>query len=358
MDERGALESRTTDNTSLANVSSGMSFAGTDLLQRYKPLFLLLYCALVAVACVGNAFLLGCIVEDKRLHNATNFFIGNLSVADLLMCLSCVPLTLSYAFEPRGWLFGGFMCHFATLLQSTTVYVTVLSLTAIAIDRYVVVAHPIRRRIGPATCGLVVTSIWLVSVGLAAPASANARYLELKLAGSEVNICEEFWWGMERERLVYSCVVLLVSYMVPLCAVTISYWAITLHLGRRRLPEAGQQSQATWNRQKRKTFLLLVVSVGTFATCWLPLQILNLLQDLDKDFQIIDVHYLNVVQVSCHWVAMSSSCYNPFIYASLHRKFRLRLRAHLRRCRWMVRTPSPPSVSLACPVPNGGDCPL
>ncbi|XP_051900009.1 prolactin-releasing peptide receptor-like [Pristis pectinata] len=349
------MEAESTANGSIANRSSPLSFAGTDLLQRYKPFFILLYCALVAVACVGNAFLIGCIAADKKLHNATNFFIGNLSAADLLMCLSCVPLTLSYAFEPRGWLFGGFMCHFASLLQSATVYVSVLSLTAIAVDRYMVVAHPIRRRITLGACGAVVGAIWLLSVGLAVPATANVRYLELRQAGSDVNICEEFWRGMERERLLYSCAVMLVSYVVPLGAVTMSYWAITIHLRRRSAPQAGWQSQATWNRRKRKVFQLLVVSVATFAGCWLPLQILNLVRDLDADFEILDVRYLNVAQVSCHWVAMSSSCYNPFIYASLHRKFRLRLCARLRRCRQHGDIPpASRSTSRAHWVPEAG----
>ncbi|XP_062917284.1 prolactin-releasing peptide receptor-like [Mobula hypostoma] len=336
---RATMEEESAANDSAANGSSPVTFPGTDLLQRYKPFFILLYGALVAVACLGNAFLIGCIAADKKLHNATNFFIGNLSAADLLMCLCCVPLTLSYAFEPRGWLYGGFMCHLTSLLQSATVYVSVLSLTAIAVDRYMLVAHPVRRRIRLGACGTAVGGIWLLSLALAAPAAAHVRYLELRRAGSDVNVCEEFWRGMERERLAYSCLVMLGSYVVPLAAVTTSYWAISVRLRRSGVPEAGRQNQAAWNRKRRRVFALLAASAATFAACWLPLQTLNLVRDLDADFQILDVRYLNVAQVSCHWLAMSSSCYNPFIYASLHRKCRLRFFHRLRRCRWHGRAP-------------------
>lgn len=92
-------------------------FSGAQLLLRFKPLFVPLYAAVVLVAGVGNAFLLACIVADRKLHNATNFFIGNLAAGDLLMCLSCVPLTASYAFEPRGWAFGRPLCHLVPLIQ-------------------------------------------------------------------------------------------------------------------------------------------------------------------------------------------------------------------------------------------------
>lgn len=63
------------------------------------------------------------------------------------------------------------------------------------------------------------------------------------------------------------------------------------------------------------------------------LQVLNLLLDLDPDFHIIGKRYINVLQVCCHLVAMSSACYNPFIYASLHSKVRMHLKGYLCPCR-------------------------
>lgn len=49
-------------------------------------------------------------------------------------------------------------------------------------------------------------------------------------------------------------------------------------------------------------------------------QVVNLIRDLDSDFSILGKNYINVIQVSAHLLAMSSACYNPFIYASLHNK--------------------------------------
>lgn len=47
---------------------------------------------------------------------------------------------------------------------------------------------------------------------------------------------------------------------------------------------------------------------------------MNLIRDLDTDFSILGKDYINVIQVSSHLFAMTSTCYNPFIYASLHNK--------------------------------------
>lgn len=53
----------------------------------------------------------------------------------------------------------------------------------------------------------------------------------------------------------------------------------------------------------------------------LSFQVVNLIRDMDTDFSILGKNYVNIIQVSSHLLAMSSACYNPFIYASLHHKF-------------------------------------
>uniref|UniRef100_A0A665TZ52 G-protein coupled receptors family 1 profile domain-containing protein n=1 Tax=Echeneis naucrates TaxID=173247 RepID=A0A665TZ52_ECHNA len=287
-------------------------FIGMELLLRFKPLFLPLYCLLVAVAGVGNAFLLACILVDKKRHNATNFFIANLAAGDLLMCLTCVPLTVSYAFDSHGWAFGRPLCHLVPLLQCATVFASVLSLTAIAVDRYVVVAHPVRKRISVWGCGAVTLGVWLLSLALAAPPSLYTHYLDLRPNGINLVVCEEFWPDSGNLRLLYSCFILIASYMIPLLSVSVSYCAITISLKRYSVPGEQANSQQRWSRRRKKTFTLLVASVLAFALCWLPLQSLTVL--------------------------FFSACYNPFIYASVHSKVRMHLKVYLCPCRKSQRT--------------------
>lgn len=308
------------------------SFNGLNLLMELKMLFVPLYAMLVLVACCGNLFLLFLIGLNKKLHSTTNFLIGNLALADLVMCLFCVPLTVFYAFDERGWVFGRFMCRFVSLMQTATVFAAVLSLTAIAVDRYIVVAYPIRRRIGRHFCIGLVLSIWICAMVMSIPATLHTVYLDLSAAGHHMAVCEEFWQEQELGRLIYSCFFLLLSYFVPLAAVSISYCAISCHLQHRAIQgliAAIPANQEKWGRKRRKTFRLLLISVLCFAFSWLPLQVVNLIRDLDTDFVILSKSHVNVIQVSCHLIAMSSACFNPFIYASLHDKFLSYLCRHM-----------------------------
>lgn len=333
--------------------SSSSSFSGLDLLMELKPLFVPLYAMLVLVACSGNLFLLFLIGVNRKLHSTTNFLIGNLALADLVMCLFCVPLTVFYAFDERGWVFGHFMCRFVTLMQTATVFAAVLSLTAIAVDRYVVVAYPIRRRGGRHFCAGLVLSIWLCALAMSTPAALHTVYLDLSATGHHMAVCEEFWQGQELGRFIYSCFFLLLSYFVPLAAVSISYCAISCHLQRRAVPglvAAIPSNQEKWGRKRRKTFRLLLVSVLCFAFSWLPLQVVNLIRDLDTDFIILSKNHINVIQVSCHLLAMSSACFNPFIYASLHDKFLAYLCRHMFQTGRQHQTQS--SSNTSCRLPR------
>ncbi|RVE65751.1 hypothetical protein OJAV_G00119690 [Oryzias javanicus] len=94
------------------NLSS--QFADVALLQTFKPLIIPCYVLVVMVGVFGNYLLLYVICRTRKMHNVTNFFIGNLAFSDMLMCVTCVPFTLAYAFNPH-----------------------VFTLTAIAVDRWV-----------------------------------------------------------------------------------------------------------------------------------------------------------------------------------------------------------------------------
>ncbi|KAK7889378.1 hypothetical protein WMY93_024938 [Mugilogobius chulae] len=106
------------------------------------------------------------------MHNVTNFFIGNLAFSDMLMCVTCVPFTLAYAFNPPDG-FSALHVYLVFLIQPVTVYVSVFTLTAIAVDRYSATVHPLKKRTSVSTCAAVLTCIWLLSCALVAPPSCT-----------------------------------------------------------------------------------------------------------------------------------------------------------------------------------------
>lgn len=65
---------------------------------------------------------------------------------------------------------------------------------------------------------------------------------------------------------------------------------------------------------------MLIAMVTIFGVSWLPLTAINLLNDFYLQTAMWTHYYLFFF--SAHAVAMSSTCYNPFLYAWLNENFR------------------------------------
>jgi neuropeptide Y receptor len=77
--------------------------------------------------------------------NPTNLFITNLACADILMCCFSVPFTPIQSFTGK-WHFGKILCTLFPVSQGTSIYVSTMTMTIIAVDRFVVVCYPYRQR--------------------------------------------------------------------------------------------------------------------------------------------------------------------------------------------------------------------
>lgn len=73
---------------------------------------------------------------------------------------------------------------------------------------------------------------------------------------------------------------------------------------------------------------MMITCVATFTLCWLPLNTVTVIGDQKPEIWRWS-HIMSVWTVS-HWLAMSHTMYNPFIYFTMNSKFRLGLKHTLR----------------------------
>lgn len=85
-------------------------------------------------------------------------------------------------------------------------------------------------------------------------------------------------------------------------------------------------------RAKKKSIKLLIAVVIVFALCWMPLNLYHLLTDFHPDAKTFN--YSNVTFFICHWIAISSTCFNPFVYCWFNEHFRKEVKS---RFRWCIR---------------------
>jgi len=122
----------------------------------------------------------------------------------------------------------------------------------------------------------------------------------------------------------------LLLYLLPLLIVTATYATVGRHLWRRNAVGSTTGAQdASQRRKRRRTLAMLLLVVAVFAVCWFPLNCYVVLLSSQA------IHASDALYLCFHWLAMSSTCYNPFIYCCLNPTFRHELRLLAGVCRWV-----------------------
>ncbi|KAA0201792.1 hypothetical protein HAZT_HAZT007224 [Hyalella azteca] len=128
----------------LWNASGGLNF---DLILKFEgnlrldgallAALLLVYGAVITVGVAGNSLVVLAVIRKPAMRTARNVFIINLAISDLVLCLATTPLTL-LEIVPQYWPLGDtpFLCKLVGTLQATSIFVSTISITAIALDRY------------------------------------------------------------------------------------------------------------------------------------------------------------------------------------------------------------------------------
>ena len=112
-------------------------------------IFYFIYSGIFFTGIFGNVLV--SIVVMKSPKNVTNLFILNLALSDIVMSLFAVPFTPLYTFMER-WAFGEALCILFPFSQGVSVYMSTLTMTIIAMDRFVVIIFPYRARMQMKTC--------------------------------------------------------------------------------------------------------------------------------------------------------------------------------------------------------------
>lgn len=212
---------------SLGDVEApGMSVfgIGTDNLVT-----LLVFGLIFVIGVVGNTLVIAVLARRKagQRRGTTNIFILNLGVADLSYLLFCVPFQSTVYMLPT-WVFGAFICKFVHYFFTVSMLVSVFTLSAMSVDRYVAIVHCRRSSsIRLARHALIgVLGIWALSLAMAAPVAYHQRIVE-----SEDNstFCWEVWHDHTR-RKVYVVCTFVFGYLLPLLLISFCYMKVHIIL--------------------------------------------------------------------------------------------------------------------------------
>ena len=311
-----------------SNNSMGDEMGGKVDLEK-NLLLIISYGILVIIAFFGNALVCHVIFSRRRMRTVTNIFIANLAVSDLLLVVLNVPFNLAKSLM-NDWLFGDVMCIIMNMSLITSVYASTFTLTVIALDRQRVLLYPLRPRILKSGGLIVVAIIWFVSIVMSLPVGIYSKTQTVSFYVESAIRCRTVYPSPKFEQYL-TVVTLILQYILPLAIIGVTYGRIVRRIWERTdLGAMTANQHACRSKHKKKSIKMLMIVVIVFALCWMPLNLYHLLTDLHPDSETFP--YNSTAFFVCHLVAISSTCYNPFIYCWLNEAFRAEIRAVFRCC--------------------------
>ncbi|XP_064088385.1 LOW QUALITY PROTEIN: uncharacterized protein LOC135202858 [Macrobrachium nipponense] len=305
----------------------------TSLVKRRRDpgrtvIIILVYSILIAVSLFGNLLVCHVVLRTRRLHTLTNTFLANLAVSDLLMTALNIPFNVARVLLD-DWPFGSFMCSMVPFVQVTSVYVSAFTMVAIALDRYQVIVHPLKPRLGSFHGAIIIAVVWLLAALVSLPYAIYSEVVEV-FTYRKLTRCQAHYPPPALQfRQWLTLATFLTQYVIPLSITAVAYVGVTRRVWWRAVVGAATQEQLSLQlRAKKKTVKMLLVVVVLFALCWLPLNTYHLVVDFGAS--VGPSRHSSSIFFICHWFAMSNVCYNPFIYCWLNDHFRAGAKAWLR----------------------------
>ncbi|VDM21725.1 unnamed protein product, partial [Wuchereria bancrofti] len=252
------------------------------------------------------------------------------SCSDLVVCFTSATITPIAAFK-KEWIFGPVLCSIAPFIAVSSFSLLYLgscdfdditfssvgaslcfstfTLSAISVDRFLLIYFPTRKALSRLQALTVIMVICMLSTSLSAPVIFKQR---LKRFGNYCgHFCTEEWGIDQSGRRVYGSIMLSVQFIVPLVIITFCYTAISFKLGKQRAAI----------KRRQRTNRMLIGMVVAFSASWFFSVLFNVLRDYDclpKWCQNQEYFF----GIATHCIAMSSTVWNPLLYAALNLQLR------------------------------------
>ncbi len=294
-----------------------------------------LYVAVLTLGAIGNLLVITAVVRNPAMRSPRNFFIVNLALSDFLLCTVTVPFNMKLVLF-LFWGLGQVACKMVATAQGVNIFVSTMSITAVGLDRYLVIIFPTKKFHQRFVTGATFVCVWSLSILFASPyffvtsvENAFAGNPEIYTGLRACNLSDQYvtchedgllWLRMPLGRNAYTIACFVFQYLLPLCALTFVY----CHIGSRMRARlhgparaANEDRRRSVQNRQRRTNILLISLVLIFAVSWLPLNIYNTLTVFEL------VNYNLTTFTFCHIAGMMSACANPVLYGVLNDNFRV-----------------------------------
>ncbi|XP_066497108.1 5-hydroxytryptamine receptor 2A [Hoplias malabaricus] len=320
----------------------------------------LLILAAVVITVTGNILVIMAVSLERKLQNATNYFLMSLAVADMLLGLLVMPVSMVTILYGYSWPLPAVLCPVWIYLDVLLSTASIMHLCAISLDRYVAIRNPFHhsRSNSRSRARAKITAVWTISAGISMPIPVLGLRDHTKVFkdGSCLLTDNSFVLIGSFVAFFVPLTIMVVTYFLTISALqseatlcldqlvprprwstglTLSFLpspAISpsekkLFLRRSLSRETGVTSSPFGRRaaqslgNERKASKVLGVVFFLFVVMWCPFFITNVLAVVCQPATCRDNVMEGLLNVFV-WVGYLSSAVNPLVYTLFNKTFR------------------------------------
>ncbi|XP_041514818.1 succinate receptor 1 [Microtus oregoni] len=256
--------------------------------------------------------------------NSSNVYLFNLSISDFAFLCTLPMLIRSYANE--NWIYGDVLCIGNRYVLHANLYTSILFLTFISIDRYLLMKHPFREHIlqKKEFAVLISLAVWVLVTLEVLPIFP---FINSEGTDKDTSCRDYASSGTPKYSLIYSLCLTLLGFLIPLAVMCFFYYKMVVFLKRR----SQQQVTAV---PLDKPLRLVVLAVAIFSVLFTPYHIMRnvrIASRLDSWPEGCSKEVINSLYIVTRPLAFLNSAINPIFYFLMGDHFREMLINKLRQ---------------------------
>jgi len=292
-----------------------------------------IYCILCAINFGGNLAVVYLYSKASYLKTPANLLVVNLAISDFWMMMTNGPPYIHNCFWGGYWMFSNFACDLYAATGAVTGVCSIWTLAFISFDRYNIICNGFNGpKMSQGKAMMMILFAWLYGTAVSLPPFFGwSRYMgEGILDACSFDYVSQNWEARSHCLFMFS-----MCFCLPLSTIIFSYICIVKHISAHESAMRAQaakmnvkslrSAEANEQRAEIRIAKVAIANTALWIVCWCPYAITILqgtLGDLDR--------LTPLATMLPSLLAKTASCYNPFVYALSHPKFRLAITQHMK----------------------------
>ncbi|KAG8190758.1 hypothetical protein JTE90_024885 [Oedothorax gibbosus] len=270
---------------------------------------------IIIFAVGGNIMVVLTIVRHRGMKTRTNMFICNLAIADILVAVLDMPVSLITILE-GNWVFGDALCKLNGFTMALFLICSIHTLMYISVHKYISITRPFSRAMTPRRIKMMIFASWMWAAFCATGPLIGWNENIYKKGASQC--------GPKNPQGIvavsHSLLITTSNYIIPLAVMSFCYWRIfkEIHSHMKRIRETSNIDLENSVEQQKKVATTLFLVLACFLLCWTPFVLYSNAVVMVKDKSKVPL----ILNPLAYWCGYFNSACNPIIYAFRSPSFR------------------------------------